>query len=56
VIWIYEALQVIILKSYQGSLHGKYSIRVNKQWRLLFFWDRTGGEADKVYLDNHNYR
>jgi proteic killer suppression protein len=39
-----------------GPLRGKYSIRVNKQWRLLFFWDRTGGKADKVYLDNHDYR
>lgn len=39
-----------------GSLHGRYSIRVNKQWRLVFLWDRAGGEADKVYLDNHDYR
>jgi proteic killer suppression protein len=39
-----------------GSLHGRYSIRVNKQWRLVFLWGRAGGEADKVYLDNHDYR
>ncbi len=39
-----------------GALHGKCSIRVNKQWRLIFRWDSTRGEADNIYLDNHDYR
>lgn len=39
-----------------GTLKGKHSIRVNKQWRLIFFWDGTKGEADEIYLDNHDYR
>lgn len=39
-----------------GSLKGKYSIRVNKQWPLIFSWDGNKGEADGIYLDNHDYR
>jgi len=39
-----------------GPLKGKYSIRVNKQWRLVFRWDQSRGEANEIYLDNHDYR
>jgi len=39
-----------------GSLKGKYSIRINLQWCLIFKRDGTRGEADKIYLDNHDYR
>lgn len=39
-----------------GSLQGKYSIRVNDQWRLIFEWNGTRGEASGVYLDKHEYR
>lgn len=39
-----------------GHLAGKHSIRVNKQWRLIFEWSGDGGEACKLYLDNHDYR
>ncbi|MCK5542954.1 MAG: type II toxin-antitoxin system RelE/ParE family toxin [Desulfobacterales bacterium] len=39
-----------------GSLKGKHSIRVNKQWRLIFIWDGTLGKANNIYLDNHDYR
>lgn len=39
-----------------GHLKGKCSIRVNKQWRLVFFWNGTRGEANEIYLDNHDYR
>ena len=39
-----------------GQLLGKYSIRVNDQWRLIFFWDEEHGEADEIYLDNHTYK
>ncbi len=38
-----------------GNLEGVHSIRVNKQWRLVFQWNRAGGEATGVYLDDHSY-
>lgn len=40
----------------RGNLEGHHSIRVNKQWRLVFRWDATRGEAAGVYLDDHSYR
>jgi toxin HigB-1 len=40
----------------RGNLEGHHSIRVNKQWRLVFRWDGTRGEAAGVYLDDHSYR
>ncbi|MBI2742160.1 MAG: type II toxin-antitoxin system RelE/ParE family toxin [Rhodospirillales bacterium] len=40
----------------QGHLAGYHSIRVNKQWRLVFRWNGGRGEAEGVYLDNHSYR
>jgi toxin HigB-1 len=39
-----------------GNLAGLHSIRVNKQWRLIFRWDGSSGEAHGIYLDNHSYR
>jgi len=39
-----------------GTLRGKHSIWINKQWRLIFSWDGAKGEADGIYLDNHDYR
>jgi proteic killer suppression protein len=39
-----------------GSLSGLHSIRVNRQWRLIFRWDGTRGEARDIYLDDHSYR
>lgn len=39
-----------------GSLEGFHSIRVNKQWRLVFRWDSSTGEANGVYLDDQSYR
>jgi proteic killer suppression protein len=39
-----------------GSLKGFYSIRVSQQWRLVFRWDGSRGEASDVYLDDHSYR
>jgi proteic killer suppression protein len=39
-----------------GNLAGFHSIRVNKQWRLVFRWDGSRGEATGVYLDDHSYR
>jgi proteic killer suppression protein len=40
----------------RGELKGLHSIRVNKQWRLIFAWNGRRGEASGVYLDDHSYR
>jgi toxin HigB-1 len=40
----------------RGTLKGYHSIRVNRQWRLVFQWDGSRGEASNVYLDDHSYR
>lgn len=44
------------LEKLRGNLAGFHSIRVNRQWRLIFQWDGSRGEAKDVYLDNHGYR
>jgi toxin HigB-1 len=36
----------------RGKLADFHSIRVNKQWRLIFKWDGNRGEAVDVYLDD----
>jgi|GEM_PF-5586918 hypothetical protein len=33
-----------------------HSIRVNSQWRLVFRWRGSRGEAEGVYLDDHSCR
>ena len=40
----------------RGKLDGLHSIRVNNQWRLIFKWAGSRGEASDVYLDDHSYR
>ena len=40
----------------RGNLAGFHSIRVNSQWRLVFRWNGSRGEAQGVYLDDHSYR
>lgn len=40
----------------RGALEGFHSIRINDQWRLVFRWDGSRGEATGVYLDDHSYR
>ena len=40
----------------RGKLTGRHSIRVNKQWRLVFTWTGERGEAQDIYLDSHDYR
>jgi proteic killer suppression protein len=40
----------------RGNLAGLHSIRVNRQWRLVFRWDSGRGVASEVYLDDHSYR
>lgn len=38
----------------QGHISGSCSIRVNRQYRLIFCWDE--GIAQNTYLDPHVYR
>ena len=40
----------------RGNLAGHHSIRVNRQWRLIFRWNSESGEASDIYLDDHSYR
>jgi proteic killer suppression protein len=40
----------------RGHLDGFHSIRVNRQWRIVFEWNNHLGEGRSVYLDNHSYR
>lgn len=40
----------------KGTLDGYHSIRVNRQWRLVFRWNGERGEASDLYLDDHGYR
>jgi proteic killer suppression protein len=40
----------------RGNLKGFRSIRVNKQWRLVFQGDGGRGEATDISLDDHSYR
>ncbi len=40
----------------RGKLADYHSIRVNQQWRLIFKWDSSRGEATDIYLDDHSYR
>lgn len=42
------------LEKLSGNLEGCHSIRVNRQYRLIFKWTDEG--ASDVYLDNHSYR
>jgi toxin HigB-1 len=39
-----------------GKLKAYHSIRVNRQWRLIFRWDGATGEASDLYLDDHGYK
>jgi toxin HigB-1 len=40
----------------RGRLADFHSIRVNQQWRLIFKWNGSRGEATDLYLDDHSYR
>jgi proteic killer suppression protein len=44
-----------LFEKLRGQLEAFHSIRVNKQWRLIFRWDGSKGEASDVYLDDHSY-
>jgi proteic killer suppression protein len=40
----------------RGNLADFHSIRINDQWRLVFRWDGSRGDAEGIYLDDHSYR
>jgi len=40
------------LEALKGKMKGKYSIRINKQWRICFEWD-TGDVFDVEIVDYH---
>ncbi len=40
------------LEALKGDLAGKYSIRVNDQWRIVFRWTQAGPEEVEI-LDYH---
>jgi toxin HigB-1 len=39
-----------------GKLRAYHSVRINRQWRLIFRWDGAKGEASDLYLDDHSYK
>lgn len=39
----------------RGGMSGWHSIRVNRQWRLIFRWNGATGAASDLYLDPHEY-
>jgi proteic killer suppression protein len=40
----------------RGNLAEFHSIRVDRQWRLVFRWDGARGQASDLHLDDHSYR
>ncbi len=40
----------------KGKLNGWFSVRVNKQYRLVFQLPDNDGYVENVYLDPHTYR
>lgn len=42
------------LEKLKGDLAGYYSIRVNRQYRLIFIWNNTEQEAQDVYFDDYH--
>ena len=40
------------LEAFKGDLAGKYSIRINDQWRIVFRWTEAGPE-DVEIVDYH---
>lgn len=41
------------LDALRGSRKGRYSIRINRQWRICFTWSGDQGPADVVAVDYH---
>ena len=41
------------LQPLKGDRRGRYSIRINRQWRICFIW-REGGPGDVEIVDYHD--
>ena len=43
------------LEALRGDLRGKYSIRINKQWRIVFRWNegQDAGAEEVEIIDYH---
>jgi proteic killer suppression protein len=43
------------LEALRGDLRGKYSIRINKQWRIVFRWNEApeSGAEEVEIIDYH---
>lgn len=41
------------LEALTGNLNGKYSIRINDQWRIIFLWENRGAEEVEI-VDYHS--
>ena len=39
------------LEKLAGDRRGQYSIRINEQWRICFYW--RNGDADEVEITKH---
>ena len=37
-----------------GDLSGFFSVRINKQWRVIFKWDDQQKNAFDVYIDDYH--
>lgn len=37
-----------------GSRKGQWSIRINQQWRITFFWDESTGNASEVGIEDYH--
>jgi proteic killer suppression protein len=42
------------LETLGGNLDGKWSIRINKKFRLIFVWDETENHARGVYIGDYH--
>lgn len=42
------------LEPLKGKLKGRWSIRINKQYRFVFKWDKNNQEATDVYFDDYH--
>ena len=40
------------LEKLTGNLNGFYSIRINKQWRIIFIWEK-GNASEVEIIDYH---
>lgn len=42
------------LEKLTGNLEGRWSIRINRQFRLVFEWDDESACARNVYIDDYH--